>query len=127
MLGKSGLMREIFITSSTKLISDCGSRADDVLALSATGACVIMNGDCHIIPGNLVLKFREAGAVPGRNKLVKFRETCALKLMCATAAAGALIVAAAVALCVPCILAVAEDDRISNEIEGFDGNIISRG
>merc|ERR1719414_1900262 len=44
--------------------------------------------------------------------------------MCATAAAaatGALIVAAAVALCAaPCILAVAEDERMSNEIQGLD-------
>ena len=43
--------------------------------------------------------------------------------MCATAAAaGAFVVAAAVALCaLPCILAVAEDDRVSNEVQGLDG------
>ena len=44
--------------------------------------------------------------------------------MCAVtaAAAGAFVVAAAVALCaLPCILAVAEDDRVSNEVQGLDG------
>ena len=93
-----------------------------------------MNGDFAIIPGNLVLKFRDgSGVTPGKNKLVKFGETCALNrrrqavsfvVMCATAAAaGAFVVAAVVALCAPCILAVDEDDRISNEmIRGLDGN-----
>ena len=91
-----------------------------------------MSGDFAVIPGNLLLKFREAGVDPGKNKLVKFRETCLLNrrrqaatsvVMCATAAAaGAFVIAAAVALCaLPCILAVAEDDRVSNEVQGLDG------
>ena len=39
-----------------------------------------MNGDFAVIPGNLLLKFREAGGVdPGKkNELAKFRENCLL-------------------------------------------------